>query len=67
MKTTQKDGTPILCRFCHKPVWVDDGKGRMLETDGTTFHVTVCPLRHAFYKEQGYANAETRRLKKHAM
>ncbi len=49
----RKDGTPILCKFCKKPVVFDDLASRILEEDGTP-HVDNCEARRAHYSGRGF-------------
>ncbi len=62
MKIHKKDGSPILCKFCKKPIAVDYNS-RIYELDQETLHVVNCERRKAFFKSQAINNAQIRREK----
>ena len=60
-RKSRKDGSPIDCKFCKKPVWVGIIGGRIYDVGGELFHVENCDLRKAHYKSAALDNAESRR------
>ena len=66
METKKKNGDPILCKFCKKPVAVDSTFNgfRIYELDEKTLHVGNCPRRREFYKNQSIDLQQAQRDKK---
>ena len=67
MKTHKKNGDPILCKFCKKPIAVDESffpGVRIYELDEKTLHVGNCPRRREFYKNQSIDLQQAQRDKK---
>ena len=64
MLRAKKNGDPILCKFCKKPVWFDAMARRVYEVGGEVLHVENCPRRRAHYKQASSDSAQVQRDKK---
>lgn len=62
-KSTNADGSPKTCKFCHEPVWWDVLNCRWYNPGGEVLHVTTCERSAKFHHDKGMDSAESRRKK----
>lgn len=64
MIQTKDDGSPLLCKFCRRPVWMDEPTRRVFEPGGVGLHVVNCPDRRKWFKDRAFSIAEESRQRR---